>query len=93
MDKERDIELLGRIKPVAAPSYLKTRIEGKLTARITERMPLSWALGLASVIAILFVLNLDRLNDVSSNAQADSNQIQEVYQSLGMSSSNQLYHD
>lgn len=82
-----DLEKLGRIQKVEAPSFLFTRIQQKIESEKSERMPLRTAVIINLSFAVILMLNV--LVFIESNS--NSNSTESYAQSIQLISNNALY--
>lgn len=90
MEKDKDLEMLGRIKKVDTPPFLFTRIEAKIQDFEAERFSPTWAVAWSLALALLISVNVFAFNNFTS-VQNDG--IEQVASGMGLSGSNQLYHE
>jgi len=77
---------LGKIRPVAAPPFLFTRIEVRISENVVSR---KWQLSAVAGFAILIFLNIY----VITHAPRQHSNIETVVSGMMLSSSNDLYDE
>lgn len=82
-------DILDRVQRVDPPPFLFTRVEARLEAGTTERPSRAWVTALALAMVFLLVVNTWLLTGGERNADG----MEQVTASMGMSTSNQLYHE
>jgi hypothetical protein len=90
MEFENNIELLKTINRVDAPSFLFTKIEARLSNEIYQA-PKHWKLAFVVCSVLILAFNIYILTKVS---KVNTNEnLSEVFSSMQLETSNQLYHD
>lgn len=92
MKQQPDIEQLKRVKKVAAPPFLLTRIQAKIEENNMEHLAPQWKWAGVLAIALMlfmniFVVNLEQQNNTQSEA------MEMISEGMGLFQSNQLYHE
>lgn len=77
---------LGKIRPVAAPPFLFTRIEAGINANVVSR---KWQLSVVAGFAILIFLNIY----VITHSRQKHSGIETVVSGMMLNSSNDLYDE
>ena len=78
---------LGKIRPVAAPPFLLTRIEARINDNVVSR---KWQLSAAVGFALLLLLNI---YVISHGAKPQHSNIDTVVSGMMLNTSNNLYDE
>jgi hypothetical protein len=87
------LEYLERIAPVAPPPFLFTRIEARIAAQLRDRVPVAQAVAVFCGLALLLVVNTWALRPATAAIEPNAQEAAVLGTSLGLSPSNQLYHE
>jgi hypothetical protein len=86
----KKLELLQKVQRVEAPAFLLTRIEAKIRAAATERLPVSWQWAGVISCAVLIFLNVMVLKPGRTRSLV---RMEQLAQSMDIQTSNQLYDE
>ena len=86
----KDLDLLKKVRRVEAPPFLLTRIQAKIGAAETGRLPVSWRWAGGLTFGLLLFFNVFSLKFEKTTLPSPAGQIAE---SLHLQTSNQLYDE
>ncbi|MFT5168562.1 MAG: hypothetical protein ACI8P3_003806 [Saprospiraceae bacterium] len=92
MEKDKTFQSLQRIKKVAAPPFLYTRIEQKIKNLQTPKVAWSWVLSGSLSFCLLVYFNISLVHS-SLNTGASANDLELLIEDINRVSSNQLYYE
>lgn len=93
MEVEKAIHLLQHIDKVEPPPFLRTRVEARIEATIAETPNRSWVLAGVTTMALVLLVNTVTLFGNRTTSNSNSDPVSELSRGMGMSTSNQLYHE
>ncbi|MBK7285958.1 MAG: hypothetical protein IPI95_01980 [Flavobacteriales bacterium] len=82
---------LGRVGRVDPPPFLLTRIEARIAAVRAEKMPLTWAVGMALTLLLLVTANAVAYHHQAGAGDHTTSDVQQLATDLSLSPSEQLY--
>ncbi len=91
MDIEKRLEQLKKIKEVDPPPFLLTRIMEQIKSQVDTPAPATWRLAFLSIAIVVVTLNVFILINSSNKQNIDG--MEEVINSMNLSTTNDLYHE
>ena len=91
MKETNELEILGRIGKVDPPPFLLTRIEARIANVRKEKMPVTWAVGLALTLLLMVTVNVAVYHHRTSAGVHSGNDVQQLATDLSLSPSEHLY--
>ena len=91
MSIDNQLDKLKKIRQVEAPPFLFTRIREKINSLTERSAPVKWQLSFVAIAILLIVLNTEII--VRSSRTTDNSAVDQVVNSMQLSSSNDLYHE
>jgi hypothetical protein len=91
MDIEKRLEQLKKIQKVDAPPFLLTRIMERIDSSAIEKAPATWRFAFVAATAVVLSLNVSIL--FNSSGKQNEKGIEEVINSMNLSTTNDLYHE
>lgn len=92
MDIDNKLNMLGQIKKVDAPPFLITRINEQINSNSKIIAPVKWNLVFAITTIFILTLNVSILFKSTTN-EIKNTEIEEVFTTLNLSTTNELYHE
>jgi hypothetical protein len=93
MNIDKKLDLLKRIKEVDAPPFLLTRIRQKIQNLADVEAPVKWKWAFALASVVMLVLNISVLVKSSAVSPVKKPGIENVINSMNLSSANDLYNE
>lgn len=91
MSKQETFEKLNRIKKVAVPPFLYTRIEAEIENLHQRKAPFEWKLAACGLVGILLFAHVIMLNNHLKNAP--QNEVVTIANQMNLHTSSQLYYE
>jgi hypothetical protein len=92
MNIDKKLDLLKQIRQVDAPPFLLTRIWQRLLMPADAEAPVKWKWAFAVTTFVILVFNISILFKTSGNEEKNTG-IKEVFTTMQLSSTNELYHE
>jgi hypothetical protein len=87
----KKLDLLKKVRRVEAPAFMYTRIQTKIRAATTERLPVSWQWASGLAFSILVLGNVFYFSKTENLTQQSS--VETLAQSMQLQSENQFYNE
>ena len=91
MNIDNKLDKLKGIREVEAPPFLFTRIQQQIANLADAPAPVKWRVAFVTAAIVLIVLNTGIL--LRSSSQSKTQGLEQVVNSLQLSSSNDFYHE
>ena len=93
MNLDKKLDALQQIKEVDAPPFLYTRIQQQIQNLQQLEAPAKWKWAFACSTVLILLINISILVRSSEPATKKNTGVENIVNSLGLSNTNDLYHD
>jgi len=93
MELNKKLDVLQQIKEVDAPPFLYTRIQQQIQNLQQLEAPVKWKWAFACSTLLILLINISILVRSSAPVVKQNTGVENIVNSLGLSNTNDLYHE
>jgi hypothetical protein len=93
MDLDKKLDALQQIKEVDAPPFLYTRIQQQIHNLQQLEAPAKWKWAFAFSTLLILLINISIMISSSAPVSKQNSGVENIVNSLGLSNTNDLYHE